>query len=577
MILFALLCFSTQLSAALNYDLSDVDPASSNAQRYLKWGTGALNGRPPYAFAASDAVNLYLIFDDPDWCDLATTMVDESVALAETKMAAGTRPDISGDSYLHVGGDIASLSLTYDKCPQVTPEQKQRWAAYAEQAVWNVWNFSQATWGGKPFPWSGWSILHENPGNNYYFSFIAATMYWGFVKDPGVGVDWINELKTNRIPKIIAYYQQNGVGGGSREGTGYGVAQGALFRLYALWLRNTGQNLADESTHLRDSIDYWIHATVPNLTYYAPIGDLSRVSFPYLYDSHRSYMLAAMHMAPPEYASRAAWWLTNTGIRTGGGGYSFDRMTRGENLSNDLLPITAEPVAPTALHYYSPGAGHFFARSDWTKRATWISFIAGIFDESHAHQDQGSFQIFRDDWLAVDENIYSHSGTIGTVQSGPNGIKVHNMLRFERNGVPANQLYQHGTTATVTPQENGVQVSADLSPFYAATSGVKSWSRELSFANNALDVQDVFTVDSDITAIWQLNTPVEPVIEGNSIRAGGLLITPVVPLNPDMTITDWREFNTEARPNEYKSGWLIELRGGVNAYTVRLETEASRN
>ena len=36
-----------------------------------------------------------------------------------------------------------------------------RWIAYANQAVWNVWNHTAARWGSKTFPWSGWSV--NNP------------------------------------------------------------------------------------------------------------------------------------------------------------------------------------------------------------------------------------------------------------------------------------------------------------------------------------------------------------------------------------------------------------------------------
>ncbi len=52
-------------------------------------------------------------------------------------------------------------------------------------------------------------------------------------------------------------------GGGSLEGTGYGVAHMRLFTLYRLWRDATGEDLAAANPHLSESIDYWIHATVP--------------------------------------------------------------------------------------------------------------------------------------------------------------------------------------------------------------------------------------------------------------------------------------------------------------------------
>src|SRR3546814_18564817 len=79
---------------------------------------------------------------------------------------------------------IADLSLTLHVCgARVTSAQRTRWSAYAEQAIWNVWHPSDATWGGRSFPWSGWST--SNPGNNYYYSFVEATMYWALASDIG--------------------------------------------------------------------------------------------------------------------------------------------------------------------------------------------------------------------------------------------------------------------------------------------------------------------------------------------------------------------------------------------------------
>ena len=94
-------------------------------------------------------------------------------ARVERPTASGQRPAISGDSYLHVGDYLKDLSTVYDwMYDRLTQAQRDRWAAYAEQAVWNVWHPSQAQWGGKAFPWSGWST--NNPGNNYYYSFVEA-------------------------------------------------------------------------------------------------------------------------------------------------------------------------------------------------------------------------------------------------------------------------------------------------------------------------------------------------------------------------------------------------------------------
>ncbi len=91
----------------------------------------------------------------------------------------------------------------------------------------------------------------------------------------------------------------------------------------------------------------------------------------------------------------------------------------------DLLPYPDAPEAPTDLVYHAVGAGALFARSSWAKDAAWVAIVAGKYDQSHAHQDQGSFTFFRDDWLAVTSNIWSHSGI-------NQDVNVHNVIRFER-------------------------------------------------------------------------------------------------------------------------------------------------
>jgi len=167
-----------------------------------------------------------------------------------------------------------------------------------------------------------------------------------------------------------------------------------------------------------------VHATVPTLDRFAPIGDQSRNSVPELFDYHRRLVLEARQLTTDEEArSMASWWLDSI---------SVPRMTQGFNSRYDLLPAGTGGTPPSALVYLAEGAGHLFARSDWGKDAMWLSFVAGPYNESHAHQEQGGFTLFARDWLAVTENIWSHSG----IQQG---TPVHNVVRFERADPDARQ------------------------------------------------------------------------------------------------------------------------------------------
>jgi hypothetical protein len=534
---------------ALTIDLSYA-PGSPGYGRFIAWVDQAVEGNPGYAFSATDAVTAYKLTGQAQYANLAIAMVEDQVGDAEAAMVLHQRPEVAGDSYLYVGPMIRDVALVYDWCnPLLSASQKTRWAAYADQAIFNVWNPSQASWGGTSFPWSGWSV--NNPGNNYHYSFLQATMYWAFAANR---TSWITFLETQKLPALVAYFQGL-LGGGSLEGTGYGVSLGRLFELYRIWRDCRGVDLADDSTHLADSIDYWIHATVPTLDRYAPIGDLARESYPWLFDYHRNLVLQARSMAgvaAPQRA-RAAWWLHQI---------SVDEMQHGFNFRDDLLPAGTTQTPPAALDYRATGVGVLFARTSWQPNALWLSFVAGPYVESHAHQDQGAFNLFAGDWLAVTENIWTHSGI---EQATP----IHNTLRF-RTG--ANTVPQGESTSAMTVSRNGevLHVAANLAPAYAASGVVSSWQRTLDFSPMGLVVDDVYATSGGTTATFQVNVPVQPTVVGSTVVAGALRIVPEVPAAPAITLVDWHAQD----PSEFNSGWKVELGGGAGHYRVRLELAA---
>ena len=545
----------------LNVDLSFVDKKSDAYGRFKSWVDSAVAGSPGYAFSATDAALMYRLSQAKKYCDLAVKMVEQQVSEAESAIASGGRPAIAGDSYLEVGPHIADLALTLDSCAaDISPTQRQRWSAYAEQAVWNVWNHSAAQWGGRPHPWTGWST--DNPGNNYYYSFLEATMFWALAS----GSDkWMKDLRERRLPPLKAYFAKL-PGGGSSEGTGYGAAHMRLFSIYRLWRDSTGEDLANASTHAHDSIPYWVHATVPTLDRFAPIGDQSRNSIPELFDYHRRLVLEARQLTQePDALGISSWWLDSI---------SVPRMSSGFNSRYDLLPAGSGGSPPTSLSHHAVGTGHFFSRTDWGKDAMWVAFIAGPYNESHAHQDQGSFTLFANDWLAVTENIWSHSG----IQQG---TEVHNVVRFERSNSSASQCASPGgdvivhqcenpqsrSTVTITPGADGASsATADLTPVYRGNPALGSWQRKLDFAARKLTVRDQFKLGSGTRAIFQLNVPTEPKVNGNEVIAGNLRMRVLEPANAVIGVHDWSSVDRQ----EFRKGWRIDVSGGQTNYVVGL-------
>ena len=165
---------------------------------------------------------------------------------------------------------------------------------------------------------------------------------------------WLDFLQTQKFGPLIDYYAAL-PGGGSREGTGYGTAQKNLFENYIYWKASTGEDLAGLTPHTRETIDYWVHATVPTRDRFAPIGDQSRVVDPGALRLPREPGARGGGAEPGHAAGAAA---ARGGCRT-------TRSTASRTASTstgDLLPYPDAPLAPTDLVYHAAGAGALFAR-----------------------------------------------------------------------------------------------------------------------------------------------------------------------------------------------------------------------
>jgi hypothetical protein len=533
---------------------SSVDKGSSAYRRFRDWVDESVSHPPGYGFSARDAALLGRLSGEKKYCELAVRLADEQVTRAEAAIAKGEAPEVAGDSYLEIGLRIADVALAYDVCQSETsPEQRNRWRAYAERTLENVWNPLAAKWGDKAAPWSGWAV--DDPGNNYYYSFLEATMYWGLATD---SPHWLSLLRDEKLPAVLAYFAKV-PGGGSREGTGYGTSLGRLFALYNLWRDSTGADLAAADPHVADTIAYWVHATVPTLDRFAPIGDQARVSIPELYDYQRCLMLEARRFTQdPRAQNLAEWWLHHISVR---------EMTAGFNYRCGLLPAGHDAPAPTEHVYYASGTGQLFARSDWSRNAMWLNFSAGDYSQSHAHQDQGSFTLFAGDWLAVSENIWTHSGI-------HQESETNNVVRFVANGRDIPQQSPSLSTMTITSQDAAtgeVHATSNLTSAYPRRAGIESWWRSIDFVDRSLTVHDTYTVRPNVEAIFQLNVPTKPTVNGQEIEAGRLKIEVIKPENARISVLDW-----SSRGAEFTSGWRIDIAGGDREFVVKLSDQKKR-
>lgn len=516
---------------------ASLDAGAPAATRFRDMVDGQLAGTDYYAFEAHFAAMLGVLSAKPEYCAYAVDKVDAYVTAEEAKIAAGENAEVAYDSYLYVGETIGDLALVYDWCfDSVTGEQKARWLAYANQAVWNVWHPDEAGWGGNVFGWSGWSI--DNPSNNYYYSFLRATMLLGLAEsgEHDSAQTWIDKFRVEKIQnQLVPTFESDLQGGGSREGTGYGTAMRSLFRLYDWWEASTGERIWDKTGHTRASLPNAIHFTVPTQDRIAPIGDHARDSTASLFDYHRSYMMILSSLVGPSdpLSDVTQTWLDDC---------SVPEMDQPFMYIDDFLYYDpAHQKSPlSALHptYYAKGTGSVFFRNGWDKDASWGAFIAGPFTESHAHRDQGSLLVYRGEWLAYDQNILSHSGIYQNEEA-------HNLVRIQDGNNTITMANGSSTLTALHDAADFLYLAADITPIYGGNPAAARVDREVLFLKGpgAYIVMDRADTQNGAEAVWQLNAPIAPSPSGDDFvvngSLGALRITPLFPSSPISDVLDW--------------------------------------
>ena len=496
----------------------------------------------------------------PAYCTYAIAQTDAFVASEETKIASGAQPRVSMDSYLEVGPIIGDLMLTYDWChATVTATQRTRWLAYAAQSVWNVWHPSEAKFGSTPRPWSGWSI--NNPSNNYYYSFLTATMLFGLGAhgEHAEAQQYLAFFRDTKIKgQLVPTFAADLAGGGSREGTGYGTAMKNLWRIYDWWKGSTGEDLSVLTPHAKQSMRHMLHSIVPTRDKLAPIGDQARDSTAKLFDYHREYLTALATLAPSDpLVPRVRGFVASS---------SVPQMSQAFQFVWDF--VYAPPTAATqamngaGTAYYGKGTGTLFARSGWDTHATWLNLIAGPYTESHAHRDQSSFMLYKDEWLATDAVIFSKSGI-------EQGEELHNLVRIVSGGTTVRQ--KTNTTSQVVAIKRGpgwLHAAVDVTAAYTGQSAVQKVQREIVFLEpDAVVMFDRVTSSNGTQQVWMLSSPKQPTVSSTRSTFAGtshtLRVERVIPAAASTQVV-----NLAASDSEFTGGFRLEetVAGGANQF-----------
>ena len=485
---------------------------TASATRFKGLVDSQLAGGNAYAFEPWFAALMFQLTGSTTYADYAVSRTEAFVASEEALIAANQRATVAADSYLEVGPIIGNVMLVYDWCyDRLTPAQRSRWVAYANQAVWNVWHPDEARWGNTVYAWSGWSI--DNPSNNYYYSFLQATMMVGlasFGENPQAPT-WIDQFRTVKLEnQLFPTFNRDLVGGGSREGTGYGTAMKNLFELYEWWERSTTERIANRTPHTLASMAHTMHSIVPTLDRLAPTGDHARDSTAELFDYHRQYLQTLMALFPGERLAGTAKSLLAAS--------SVPRMQFSFMYYSDFLyenpNLVATPLADLATTYWGSGTGQLPMRSAWNTSSAYANFICGPYTESHAHRDQGSFVLHKGTWLAYDANIDSASGI-------EQDEVMHSLVRIVQGGSVVTQV-EGAPQCNLLAMGDDVRITyalADVTPIYNGKAAVAKVEREFLFLKpDAFVVFDrADTVGAGVQRVWTLNVPATPTVAGDRL------------------------------------------------------------
>jgi hypothetical protein len=310
-----------------------------------------------------------------------------------------------------------------------------------------------------------------------------------------------------------------------------------------------------------------MHQIVPTLDHVPPTGDHSRDAKAELFDYHRNYLQTLISLFPSDpLAGRAKAMLAAS---------SLPEMENRFMFVYDFLYPNRD-VAPTELAglgtaYHAPGIGQLYARSGWDKSATWVNLIAGPYTESHAHQDQGSFLLYKGEWLAYDPNVETSSGLRYEND-------LHNLVRITDDGETVEQHEPSTSEVLALAQGDGwFHTAVDSTGSYDGNDRVTRVQREVVFLEpDVVVVFDRVASAAGTQQIWQLSSPFTPVIAGSRATFAGeahtLRVERVASPTVSTAARDWAQLD-----DDFHGGHRLDetATGGTNTYLHVLWTDGA--
>lgn len=554
-----------------------------------------------------------------DYLRAAIKVKDREITQEFDLVSSNTTPNVQYNQSLYEGPVVRDVAYTFDYgYDLLTLEQKEKWSAYVEQVLSQHWSLVLSSWDATqkkylgashgtatncwhwkpewttkktafsgapgtcvnlPASGAGWAV--NDPGNNYFYSFVTSTLSWAISSR---NTKWFNFAQNYIFPLLVEYYSTY-TGGGTREGTSYGVALKELFAIYNIWRDSTGEDLSSFNAHSKDTITYWIHATSPDFKKYSPWGDQPMYPDPFLFDYNRQLMIEAVNLSPSSAEAKyGQWWLNSLNLGQGLGVMGTRNNSKFDLLVNPNIPAVspADATAPLATTYFSQINGILSARSSWDPSASWFLTLAGLMDQSHAHEEQGSFIFYKQGWITAASNLFcnlcgatSDKNILRFVDSNggtkPQFGGAYN-TDFNHQIKDANGNYYKRQIPTMTYQEldNILRVKIDIPgeiyhnpdawlALRETPDVVKSWTRNFEYnkTSHQLRIYDKCELLNNGSAIFQMHFTTDPVISGNTVTAANMTATFTL-LNTQTPIRINKIYMPTVASN-YSGGYKIEI------------------
>ena len=343
-----------------------------SATRFKTMVDNQMAGGDYYGFEPWYAALMYQVTGEQRYATYAIAQTDALVAAEEALIAANQRADGRRRQLplRRRRRSATSRSSTTGATSLLTPTQRTRWLAYANQAVWNVWNHRAGQVGQH----------HLSPGAAGRSTTRRTTTTTRSCARPCCSASPARARTRRRRPGSTSSAPRRSRTSSSRPSTATSPAAARARARATAWRCGTcgscttggsGPPASASPTrtpHTLASMAHMMHSIVPTLDRLAPIGDHARDSTAALFDYHRDYLLELMSLFPQERLSGAAKTLLDAS--------SVPRMAQYFKYFVDFLyeppQLPATPLTDLSTTYWAPGTGQLMMRSGWDTGATFV-------------------------------------------------------------------------------------------------------------------------------------------------------------------------------------------------------------